>query len=82
MKKENKPELSYSGVVQWDAEYQVLTDQMGIMIPLSDVSLLRELCELHATSHTKLEREAIGRRTVERLGENTAIQFNFDYFSE
>lgn len=68
--------------VNWDAEYSVLVDQMGIMIPRADVEALASLCLKHLQEHSGLEREAIGRRTVERLGKGTSNQFNYDWFSE
>ena len=72
----------YSQLLKWDNEYQVLTDQMGILLPIEDIRLLLELCKQHVGAHSPLEREAIGRRTVERLGKGTTNQFNFDYFKE
>lgn len=68
--------------VRWDEEYKVLVDEQGIMLSKADVEYLMWRAYHHLNDHSPLEREAIGRRTVERHGPSTAAQFNPDYFRE
>lgn len=71
-------------VCMFDEEYQVLTDEQGIMLPMSTVDYyletLTEWARIHK-SHSKLEREAIGRRTLLESFPSMEHQFNWDYFT-
>lgn len=77
-----KLEHPYLMSVRWDQEWGVLVDEQGIMLTKEEVEYLGYHCFKHMKEHTPLEREAIGRRTVERHGKGTALQFNFDLFRE
>ncbi len=67
-------------VVGFNQEYGVLVDAQGIMLPLSTVRLLLEAVQTHC-KHSKMELEAIGRRTVEDNHPRMVNQFNFaEYF--
>lgn len=68
-------------VVQWDAEYEVLVDQMGLMLTIGTLTWLQDKINKHL-SHSKLEREAIGRRTILRGGPGLEGNLNPDYFLE
>lgn len=66
-------------MIQYDPMYEVLVDEQGILLPKTDVELLKEQIEKHL-AHSKLELEAIARHTVEDKHPNMASQFNWEYF--
>ncbi len=65
--------------IQFNDQYQVLVDGQGLMIPTSDLIALANLMKTHL-SHSPLELEAIGRRTLEENHPEMVEQFNEDYF--
>lgn len=65
--------------IGFNTEYNVLTDEQGIMLPKEvAIALVRQL-KAHF-SHTPLEMEAIGRRMLEASHPNMIDQFDFDWF--
>jgi len=66
-------------VVQFNEQYDVLVDQQSIMIPMDTILWLEEVIARHK-AHSKLELEAIGRRTVEENHPSMVNQFNWGYF--
>lgn len=69
------------GIVGFDPEYDVLIDQMEIMLTRGYIEWLEEKIALHKR-HSKKELQAIGLATVARLGPGIVGNFNPDYFKD
>lgn len=68
-------------ILQFDPQYNVLVDQMGLLLPAGTVQWLQARLATHL-QHSTLELEAIGRRTVEERCPGMVNQFDFDYFNK
>lgn len=65
--------------LDFDEEYQVMVDQQGLLVPMGDLVWIVEHIRKHV-AHSKLELEAIARRTVEENAPSMVNQMNWDYF--
>jgi hypothetical protein len=66
--------------LDFNDHYGVLVDQQGLMLSMGDAKWLLEKLQQHL-SHSTLELETIGRRTVEESHPSMVDQFNYDYFT-
>jgi hypothetical protein len=64
---------------RFNTEYNVLTDEQGILVPKSNAMELVKQLQEHF-SHTPLEMEAIGRRMLTVSHPSMVNQFNFEWF--
>ena len=65
----------------FNTKYNVLLDEGGIMLTPSEIEELQAALVAHL-SHSPLELEAIGRKTVEEECPSMVSQFNFDCFKK
>ena len=65
----------------FNTKYNVLLDEMGIMLTPSGIEELQAALAAHL-AHSPLELEAIGRKTVEERYPHMVSQFNFDCFKK
>ena len=63
----------------FNTEFNVLTDEQGIMIPLSNALDMIQKLGKHL-GHSPLEMEAIGRKMLEASHPHMVSQFNFEWF--
>jgi len=67
--------------VNFNEEYKVLTDEMGIPLAHSTVAWLVDKALEHM-QHNALEMEAIAQRLVRENAPSMSSQMNWDYFTE
>jgi hypothetical protein len=68
-------------VGSFNEKFNVLVDEMGIILPPSAIEDLQAALIAH-TAHSQLELEAIGRKTVEERHPSMVSQFNYDWFKK
>ena len=68
-------------VVQFNEEYKVLTDEMGLPLAHSDVAWLIDKALDHM-KHSSLEMEAIAQRLVRENAPSMEKQLNWGYYTD